>query len=61
MINHSAKEWIYIVLLAAVTVMYFFVDGMSDSTKTIITIAVFVIVVVLKFAVKTTKEDDSHV
>ena len=55
--KNSAKEWIYILLLAAVTFMYFFVDGMTNTTQTIVTIAVFIAVVGLKFAVKTTKED----
>ncbi|WP_214701117.1 MULTISPECIES: hypothetical protein [unclassified Exiguobacterium] len=51
--KNSTKEWIYILLLAAITVIHFFVDGLSENSKAVITIAIFLIAAVLKFGVKT--------
>ena len=46
------KDWIYILLLGAVAIMYFFVDGVSDTVKATVTFTVLVIMVLLKFVVK---------
>lgn len=55
------KDWIYILLLGAVTFMYFFVDGLSDAVKGAVTFAVFVIMVLIKFAVKNKEDKKSNV
>ena len=55
--KNSTKEWIYILLLAAITVIHFFVDGLSENSKAVISIAIFLIAVVLKFVVKTKEEN----
>ncbi len=58
--RQTTKEWIYILLLATVTGLYFFVDSMNDTIKSIITIIVFFIVLILKWFVLSVKDEKAH-